>query len=72
MINYIKKFGVFEYVFFAGGLLVFATQIYRYIAGTIERSYAEAVIFILACLLMSYPRTLAKLFKKKVENEVQK
>jgi len=72
MINYIRRFGLYEYVFFIMGLLVLGKLTYSYLTDTLEYSLLSLIAFLVGVLLLAAPRALVKIIKEKTPNMFKK
>lgn len=68
MINYIRKFGVWEYILFASGLLVLGKLTYNFLTDTLENTALNGIAFLVSILMMSAPTFLVKKIKEKASN----
>ena len=65
MINYIRKFGLWEYILFGGCLLIFGKLVYDFRSGNLENTMVNGVALIFSVLFMAAPRIAVKILKDK-------
>ena len=65
MINYLRRFGVWEYILFIGGLLVFSKLVYNFMTDTLDNNMVNGVGLIVSILMMAAPSFLVKVIKQK-------
>jgi len=61
--NYIKKFGIWEYIFFGMGLLILGKLTYGFLIDTLEYSKLNLIALIFGVLAISMPVILSNLMK---------
>lgn len=72
MINYVKKFGVWEYILFLSGLLVISKLTYNFLTDTLEGTAVNLVAFVASVLMMSAPSFLVRKVKEQATKWTKK
>jgi len=72
MINYIRKFGFWEYILFFGGFAVFGKLVYSFMSDTLENNMVNGVALIFSVLFMAAPKIAVKIFKDKANSIIRK
>lgn len=64
MVNYIRKFGIWEYILFIMGVILLSKQTYSYVTDNLEFKALELFVFVGGVLLVASPVFLVRLAKK--------
>ncbi len=65
MKNILRKYSVWEYVFFIIGLSILGKITYSFIKDTLENTVLNGIALIVGILLLAAPSTLVEIVKKK-------
>ncbi|WP_299431581.1 hypothetical protein [uncultured Aquimarina sp.] len=65
MANYLKKYGVWEYVLFLFGLSILIKIAYGFITDTIENTAINGIAFLAAVLCIAAPISIVEISKSK-------
>ena len=63
--TFMKKYGLWEYVLFFGGLLIFGKLVYQFMTDTIDGDALDGIALVLSILMMGLPLAILEFARKK-------
>ena len=72
MINPLRKFGIWEYILFASGLLIISKLTYNFMVDKLEATAVNGIALLVGVLMISAPRFLIRKIKEKTSNLTRK
>ena len=67
MINYLRKFGIWEYVFAIMGIIILTKLTIDFWTDTLENTALNGIALIVGVLLLAAPRYLVRVIKQKAD-----
>ena len=69
MTNFLKKYGIWEYVLFLSGGIGLGKLTYNFATESLEYSALNGVVFVLSVLLIAAPATVVRAVKSRLQKE---
>lgn len=64
--TFLKKYGIWEYIFLVAGLLILGTLVYWFMTKQLENSIYEGIALIVSIFMIAAPQSLLNWGRKKV------